>query len=73
MGHPQVFSRSVGESIHLISIGSTRRSCLHPQIRIEARVGRRMDRPRISPSTSYYMSPENSIQANNNLRKKMVE
>jgi len=31
-GCPQVLSHSVGEFAHLISIGSTRRSCLHPQI-----------------------------------------
>ena len=37
---PQVLSHSVGESVHPISIWSTRWSCLHPWIRIEVRVGR---------------------------------
>jgi hypothetical protein len=41
-GHPQVLGRSVGEPIHPIFIGSTRRSYLHPQIRIEIRMGRRI-------------------------------
>jgi hypothetical protein len=42
MAHPQVLNHSVRESVHLISIGSTRLSCLHPQIRIEIYVGRRI-------------------------------
>jgi hypothetical protein len=42
MDYPQVLSRSVGEFVHLIFFGSTRRSCLHPQIRIKIRVGRRI-------------------------------
>jgi len=41
-GRPQVLGRSVKEFVHPISIGSTRWSCLHPQIRIEIRVGRRI-------------------------------
>jgi len=41
-GRPQVVSCSVGVSVRPISIRSTRRSCLHPQIRIETRVGRRI-------------------------------
>ena len=41
-GRLQVFSRSVGEPLDLIFIGSTRRSYLHPQIRIEIRMGRRI-------------------------------
>jgi len=36
---PQVLGRSVGEFIHLISIGSTGQSCLHPHIMIEIWVG----------------------------------
>jgi len=38
----QVLGRSVGEFVHLIFIGSTRRSCLHPQIQIKIQVGRRI-------------------------------
>jgi hypothetical protein len=34
-GHPQVLGRSAGEPVHLIFIGSTRRSYLYPQIQIE--------------------------------------
>jgi len=41
-GHPQVLDHSVGEPVHLIFIGSTRRSYLHPQIQIEIRMGRRI-------------------------------
>jgi hypothetical protein len=41
-GRPQVLGRSVGEPIHLIFIGSTRRSYLHPQIRIEIWMSRRI-------------------------------
>jgi hypothetical protein len=41
-GHPQVFCRSVGEPVDPIFIGSTRRSYLHPQIRIKIRMGRRI-------------------------------
>jgi len=41
-GRPQVFTRSVGEPVDPIFIGSTRRSYLHPQIRIEIRMGRRI-------------------------------
>ena len=39
-GRPQVVGRSVGEPVNLIFIGSTWRSNLHPQIRIEFRMGR---------------------------------
>ena len=42
MGRLQVLGRSVGEPIHLIFIGSTRRSYLHPQIRIEIWMSRRI-------------------------------
>jgi hypothetical protein len=41
-GRPQVIGRSVGESVHPIFIKSTKQSCLHPQIRIEIWVGRRI-------------------------------
>jgi len=41
-GRSQVLGRSVGEPVHLIFIGSTRRSNLHPQIQIEIRMGRRI-------------------------------
>jgi hypothetical protein len=41
-GRPQVLDHSVGEPVHLIFIGSTRRSYLHPQIQIEIRMGRRI-------------------------------
>jgi hypothetical protein len=42
MGRPQVICHSVGEPVHPIFIGSTGRSYLHPQIRIEIRIGRRI-------------------------------
>ena len=42
MGLPQVLNRSVGELVHLIFMGSTGWSYLHPQIRIEIRMGRRI-------------------------------
>jgi hypothetical protein len=79
MSHLQVLGRSVGESVHPISIGSTRRSCLHPQIRIEIQVGRRIVPISLLQSICYMslrnkkMKSSNSIQENNNLRKKMVE
>ena len=41
-GCPQVLGHSVGEPVHLIFIGSTGRSNLHPQIRIETQMGRRI-------------------------------
>jgi len=41
-GRPQVLGRSVWEPVHLIFIGSTRRSYLHPQIHIEIWMGRRI-------------------------------
>jgi hypothetical protein len=41
-GRPQVLGCRVGVFVHPISIGSTRRSCLYPQIRIETRVSRRI-------------------------------
>jgi hypothetical protein len=41
-GRPQVLDRSVGEPVHSIFIGSTKRSYLHPQIRIEIRMGWRI-------------------------------
>ena len=79
MSHLQVLGRSVGESVHPISIGSTRRSRLHPQIRIEIQVGRRIVPISLLQSVCYMslrnkkMKSSNSIQENNNLRKKMVE
>jgi hypothetical protein len=39
---PQVLGRSVVEPVHLIFIGSTERSYLHPQFRIEIRMGWRI-------------------------------
>jgi hypothetical protein len=42
MGRPQVLSRGVGELVHPIFIGSTRRSYLHPQIRIKIQMDRRI-------------------------------
>jgi len=42
MGRPQVIGRSVREPVHPIFIGSTKRSYLRPQIRIEIRMGRRI-------------------------------
>ena len=42
MGRSQVLGRSVGEPVHLIFIRSTKRSYLHPQIRIEIQMGRRI-------------------------------
>jgi hypothetical protein len=41
-GRSQVFNHSVGESVHSISIRSTRRSCLHQQFQIESRAGWRI-------------------------------
>jgi hypothetical protein len=41
-GHPQVLSRSVGELVHPIFIGSTGRSYLHPQIQIKIWMGLRI-------------------------------
>jgi len=42
MGQPQVLCHSVGEPVHLIFIESTGQSDLHPQIRIEIRMGWRI-------------------------------
>jgi hypothetical protein len=42
MGRSEVLGRSVGEPVHPIFIGSTGRSNLHPQIRIEIGMGRRI-------------------------------
>jgi len=42
MVRSQVLGRNVGEPVHPIFIGSTRRSYLHPQIRIEIQMGRRI-------------------------------
>jgi hypothetical protein len=76
--HLQV-SRGVEEFVHLISIGSTRWSYLHPQIRIEIQVGRRIV-PVSLPQSAVIclleikkMKSSNLIQVNNNLQKKMVE
>jgi hypothetical protein len=41
-GHSQVLGRSIGEPVNSIFIGSTRRSNLHPQIRIEFWMGQRI-------------------------------
>jgi len=41
-GRPQVFSRRVGELVDPIFVRSTRWSHLHPQIRIEIQMGRRI-------------------------------
>jgi len=78
MGHLQV-GRGVGEFVHLISIGSTRWSCLHPQIQIEIQVGRRIV-PVSLPQSAVIclleikkLKSSNLIQVNNNLQKKMVE
>jgi hypothetical protein len=78
MSRPQVLNFSVGESIHLIFIRFTRRSCLHLQIQIEIRVGL-MIVPVSLPQLAVIrllkikMKSSNSIQEINNLRKKMVE
>jgi hypothetical protein len=42
MGRSQVLGHSVGEPVHPIFIRSTRRSYLHPQIRIEIQMGWRI-------------------------------
>ena len=77
-GHLQV-GRGVGEFAHLISIGSTRWSYLHPQIWIEIQVGRRIV-PVSLPQSAIIclleikkLKSSNLIQVNNNLQKKMVE
>jgi hypothetical protein len=77
-GRLQIIGCSVGESVHLISIGSTKRFCLHPQIRIEIRVGRRIvpiSLPQLAIICLLKNKKEssNSIQENNNLQNKMVE
>ena len=42
IGHPQVLSRNVREFVHLISIGFTEWSYLHPQIQVEIWMGQRI-------------------------------
>jgi len=69
----QVLGHSVEESIHLISIGSTKRSCLHPQIQIEIQVGRRivpvsLPQPVVICLLEIKTKIINSIQENNNLQ-----
>jgi len=80
----QVFSRSVGEPVDLIFIGSTKRSRLHPQIWIEIWMGRRivpislpqpaiigiLKIPLVKKSSN---AIQDAIQENNNLQNKMNE
>ena len=58
-GRQQVISRSVGESVHSISIGLVHQTILPPSTNPDRNSGGSKDRPYISPLTSYYMSPEN--------------
>ena len=77
-GRLQVLGCSVGEPVNPIFIRSTRRSNLHPQIRIEFRKGQRIvpiSLPQPAIIGLLEMKKEiifNSIK-NNNLRNKMVE
>jgi len=80
MGHPQVLDRSVGEPVNPIFIRSTRRSNLHPQIRIEFRMGQRivpisLPQPTIIGILKIKKKSNHPIQFNkiNNLQNKMVE
>jgi len=77
-GRSQVFDRSVGELVDLIFIGSTRRSYLYPQIRIEIWIGQRiipisLPQPAIIGVLKILKKSSYSIQENNNLRNKMIE
>jgi hypothetical protein len=77
-GRPQVLDRSVGEPVHLIFIGSTRQSYLHPQIRIEIQMDRRIvliSLPQLAIIVSWKLKKKSSysIQENNNLWNKMIE
>jgi hypothetical protein len=76
----QVFSRSVGEPVDPIFIGSTRRSRLHPQIWIKIWMGRRIVPISLPQSAiiGFLKIPSvkkssNAIQENNNLQNKMNE
>jgi len=80
----QVFSRSVGEPVDPIFIGSTRRSHLHPQIWIEIWMSRQivpisLPQPAIIgllkiPSVKKSSNAiQDAIQENNNLQNKMNE
>jgi hypothetical protein len=75
---PQVLDYSVGESVHLISIRSTWWSCLHPQIRIEIRAGRRIVPISLpQPIVICWLKIKTKISKfnsrNNKLRKKMFK
>jgi hypothetical protein len=78
-GRPQVLGRSVGEPVNLIFIGSTRRSNLHPQIRIEFQKGQRivpisLPQPPIIGLMKIKKSNHHiQFNKNNNLQNKMVE
>jgi len=77
-GRSQVLDRSVEELVHLIFIGSTGRSNLHPQIRIEIWMGRRIvpiyvPRPAIIGLLKWKSNHHIQFNKNNNLRNKMVK
>ena len=84
MSRMQVFSRSVGEPVDPVFIGSTRRSRLHPQIWIEIWMGRRIvpiSLPqsaiigllKISSVKKSSNAIQDAIQEINNLQNKMNE
>jgi len=79
-GRPQVVGRSVGEPVNLIFIGFTWRSNLHPQIRIEFRMGQNiapisLPQPIIIGLLKLKKKSNHHIQFNkhNNLQNKMGE
>jgi len=81
-GRLQVLDRSVGEPVHLIFFGSTKRSYLHPQIRIEIWMGWRivlisLPQPTIIGLLKIKIKRRRNhhiqFKKNNNLRNKMVE
>jgi hypothetical protein len=80
MGRLQVLGRRVGEPVNPIFIGSTRRSNLHPQIRIEFQMGQRivpisLPQPAIIGLLKINKKSNYLIQFNkiNNLQNKMIE
>jgi len=73
-GRPQVIGRSVGKPVHLIFIGSTRRSDLHPQIQIGWRIALiSLPQPDIIDLLRMKKNHHIQFNKNNNLRNKMVE
>jgi hypothetical protein len=75
MGCLQELGCSVRETVHPISIGSTKQYYLQPQIRIEIRMGRRIVNVSLFQHDVICILEKKSqqIHKNNNLRKTMVE